>query len=205
MEFSGEYRIPAPRQKVWEALNDPAALKAAIPGCQEMEKVGDNELSAKVRAKVGPVSATFAGDVKLEDLNPPESYRLVGSGKGGAAGFAKGSAAVHLAEDGADTTILTYNAQADVGGKLAQLGSRLIQGTAKKYADDFFGNLSAQVAGPEAAIERPAVAAAPVPSATERAPSPPSGPMPGEAGLQRFYIGFAVAAVVLLLLYLFFR
>ena len=141
MDMTGEYRIPAPRQRVWEALNDPEILKAAIPGCEELTKVGDNELEARVRAKVGPVSATFTGKVTLSDLNPPESYKISGEGKGGAAGFAKGGAEVKLAEDGADT-ILRYSAKADVGGKLAQIGSRLIQGTAKKMADDFFGKFS---------------------------------------------------------------
>ena len=141
MDMTGEYRIPAPRQRVWEALNDPEILKAAIPGCEELNKLSDNELEARVKAKVGPVSATFTGKVTLNDLNPPESYRIAGEGKGGAAGFAKGGAEVNLAEDGADT-ILRYNAKADVGGKLAQIGSRLIQGTAKKMADDFFGKFS---------------------------------------------------------------
>ena len=152
MDMTGEYRIPAPRQRVWEALNDPATLKAAIPGCEELNKLSDNELEARVKAKVGPVSATFTGKVTLNDLNPPESYRIAGEGKGGAAGYAKGGAEVNLAEDGADT-ILRYTAKADVGGKLAQIGSRLIQGTAKKMADDFFGKFSA-IVGERYAAER---------------------------------------------------
>ena len=152
MDMTGEYRIPAPRQRVWEALNDPEILKAAIPGCEELNKLSDNELEARVKAKVGPVSATFTGKVTLNDLNPPESYRIAGEGKGGAAGFAKGGAEVNLAEDGADT-ILRYSAKADVGGKLAQIGSRLIQGTAKKMADDFFGKFSA-IVGERYAAER---------------------------------------------------
>ena len=153
MDMTGEYRIPAPRQRVWEALNDPEILKAAIPGCEELNKLSDNELEARVKAKVGPVSATFTGKVTLNDLNPPESYRIAGEGKGGAAGFAKGGAEVNLAEDGADT-ILRYSAKADVGGKLAQIGSRLIQGTAKKMADDFFGKFSA-IVGERFAAEQP--------------------------------------------------
>ena len=200
MDMTGEYRIPAPRQWVWEALNDPDVLKAAIPGCEELNKVGDNELEAKVRAKVGPVSATFTGKVTLNDLNPPASYRIAGEGKGGAAGYAKGGAEVNLVEDGTGT-ILRYNAKADVGGKLAQIGSRLIQGTAKKMADDFFGKFSTIVgeryaaeapapapAAPAAAAGvppspwepagTPAVPAAPVPPAPPPQPTPPPAPKP---------------------------
>lgn len=194
MDMTGEYRIPAPRQRVWEALNDPATLKAAIPGCEELNKVGDNELEARVKAKVGPVSATFTGKVTLNDLNPPESYRIAGEGKGGAAGYAKGGAEVNLAEDGSDT-ILRYSAKADVGGKLAQIGSRLIQGTAKKMADDFFGKFSA-IVGERYAAEVPAAPAAPAaapsgwattaappavasaPAAPTSAPVPPAPPPP---------------------------
>jgi len=145
MDMSGEYRIPAPRQVVWEALNDPEILKAAIPGCEELTADGENGFAAKVRAKVGPVSARFSGKVQLLDLDPPNGYRIEGDGTGGAAGFAKGGATVKLAEDG-DETVLTYEANASVGGKLAQIGSRLIDGTAKKMADDFFAKFSAIVA-----------------------------------------------------------
>jgi uncharacterized protein len=174
MDMSGEYRIPAPRQRVWEALNDPEILKASIPGCEELNRLSDRDLEAKVRAKVGPVSATFNGKVTLSDLNPPESYRIAGEGKGGAAGFAKGGADVALAEDGTDT-ILRYNAKADVGGKLAQIGSRLIQGTARKMADDFFGRFSA-IVGDRFAAEH---AAAAPPLAPEVATPPrPSEPPP---------------------------
>jgi uncharacterized protein len=159
MDMAGEYRIPAPRQRVWEALNDPEILRQAIPGCEQLDKVSDEELTARVKAKVGPVSATFNGKVTLSDLNPPESYTISGEGSGGVAGFAKGGARVHLAEDGADTTVLRYDAKADVGGKLAQIGSRLVQGAAKKTADDFFGRFSRIVAEQHAAA---APAAAPV-------------------------------------------
>ncbi len=145
MEMSGEYRIPAPRQTVWEALNDPEILKAALPGCEELTADDDGGFAAKVRAKVGPVSARFSGKVQLHDLDPPNGYRIEGEGTGGAAGFAKGSATVKLAEDG-DETVLTYEANASVGGKLAQIGSRLIDGTAKKMADDFFAKFSEIVA-----------------------------------------------------------
>ena len=177
MDMTGEYRIPAPRQRVWEALNDPDTLKAAIPGCEELNKLSDNELEARVKAKVGPVSATFTGKVTLNDLNPPQSYRIAGEGKGGAAGYAKGGAEVNLAEDGADT-ILRYTAKADVGGKLAQIGSRLIQGTAKKMADDFFGKFSA-IVGESYAAERPA--APPAAATTWAAPAAEAAPAPAPA------------------------
>ena len=138
--MSGEYRISAPRARVWEALNDADILKQCIPGCESIEKISPTEFNAKVVAKVGPVKATFTGAVKLSDLVPPTSYKISGEGKGGAAGFAKGGAAVTLEEAGAET-VLRYTAQGNVGGKLAQIGSRLIDGTAKKLADEFFGKL----------------------------------------------------------------
>jgi carbon monoxide dehydrogenase subunit G len=175
MDMSGEYRIPAPRQRVWEALNDPEILKASIPGCEELNRLSDRDLEAKVRAKVGPVSATFNGKVTLSDLNPPESYRIAGEGKGGAAGFAKGGADVALAEDGTET-ILRYNAKADVGGKLAQIGSRLVQGTARKMADDFFGRFSA-IVGDRFAAEHAGAAPAMAGAATAGVP-PTSEPPP---------------------------
>jgi uncharacterized protein len=150
MDMKGEYRIPAPREKVWEALNDPEVLKACIPGCESLEMTSPTQMSAAVTAKVGPVKAKFKGEVTLENLNPPEGYSIVGEGKGGVAGFAKGGADVHLEADG-DETILTYEAKAQVGGKLAQLGSRLIDSTARKMAEDFFGKFSAMVGGEDAA------------------------------------------------------
>lgn len=149
MDMTGEYRIPAPRQTVWEALNDPEILKACIPGCESLEKNGD-EMTAAVVAKIGPVKAKFAGKVRLENLNPPTSYSIVGEGQGGVAGFAKGGADVALVDDGAGT-ILTYTAKAQVGGKLAQLGSRLIDGTAKMMAEQFFSAFSEKVGAAAAA------------------------------------------------------
>jgi uncharacterized protein len=137
MEMHGERRIPTSRQQVWERLNDPETLKECIPGCQSVEKVSDTEFTAKVRAKVGPVSANFAGKVTLSDLDPPAGYTISGEGTGGVAGFAKGSAKVALEEEGGET-IMRYGVQAQVGGKLAQIGSRLIDGTARKMADQFF-------------------------------------------------------------------
>jgi len=150
MEMTGSYRIAAPRETVWQALNDAEVLKACIPGCETLEKTSDTSFEAKVKAKVGPVSATFTGAVTLSDLKPPESYTISGEGKGGVAGFAKGGATVHLAPEG-DETILAYEVKAQVGGKLAQIGARLIDGTAKKMAEQFFGNFAAHVGRPAAA------------------------------------------------------
>ncbi|WP_026304613.1 SRPBCC family protein [Kaistia granuli] len=148
MEMTGEYRIPARRDAVWRALNDPDVLRACIPGCEELTRTAEDAMSAKVVAKVGPVKATFVGNVTLTNVNPPESYTISGEGKGGVAGFAKGGADVRLAEDG-DATLLTYVVKGQVGGKLAQLGSRLIDSTAKKMADDFFGAFATRLSGDE--------------------------------------------------------
>lgn len=146
MDMSGEQRIEAPVEKVWAALNDPEILKASIPGCQSLEKTSETEMNATVTLKIGPVKAKFKGEVELTNLNPPHSYTIVGEGKGGIAGFAKGGADVSLAEDG-DATILTYTAKADVGGKIAQLGSRLIDSTSKKLAGQFFTKFGEIVEG----------------------------------------------------------
>lgn len=144
MEMSGERRIPAPRAQVWEALNDPDRLRQAIPGCESIERVGD-EFQARVAIKIGPMAAKFGGKVKLENLNPPESYTISGQGDGGAMGFAKGSADVHLEEVGLSETILRYKVNAQVGGKMAQLGGRLIDSTANQMAGLFFDRLAAQL------------------------------------------------------------
>ena len=138
MDFTGEYKVPASRDKVWEALNDVDVLKLCIDGCEELNKDTDTEFSAKVTAKVGPVRAKFTGKVTLSDIDPPNGYTISGEGQGGVAGFAKGGAIVKL-EDGEGATILHYEAKAEVGGKLASVGSRLVEGVAKKTADDFFG------------------------------------------------------------------
>ena len=150
MDMNGSHSIPASREAVWKALNDPEILKACIPGCESLEKTSETEMTAAVTSKIGPVKAKFKGAVTLENMNPPESYTIVGEGKGGVAGFAKGSADVRLAEEDG-ITILTYEAKAQVGGKLAQLGSRLIDSTAKKMADDFFTKFSDMVGEPEKA------------------------------------------------------
>jgi len=138
MDFTGEYKVPASRDKVWEALNDVGVLKLCIDGCEELNKDSDTEFSAKVTAKVGPVRAKFTGKVTLSDIDPPNGYTISGEGQGGVAGFAKGGAIVKLVEDDG-ATILHYEAKAEVGGKLASVGSRLVEGVAKKTADDFFG------------------------------------------------------------------
>lgn len=137
LEMTGEFQLSAPREAVWEKLNDSGVLKACIPGCEELEKLADGGFRASARMKVGPVSARFKGRVSLSDLNPPQSYRITGEGEGGVAGFAKGSALVTLTEAGGGTQ-LRYTVEAQIGGKLAQLGQRLISGTAKKLADEFF-------------------------------------------------------------------
>jgi len=147
MKMNDEIAIAAPREQVFAALNDVEILKQAIPGCQELEKQSDTELTATVMAKVGPVKAKFKGAVTLSDLNPPESYSISGEGKGGAAGFASGGAKITLREDGVGT-ILAYEVEAQVGGKLAQIGSRLIDGTAKKLAGEFFENFNQLIGEP---------------------------------------------------------
>jgi carbon monoxide dehydrogenase subunit G len=151
MDMTGEERIEASREAVWAALNDAEVLKECIPGCESLEKLSDTEMAAKVRLKVGPVSATFSGKVTLSDIDAPNGYRIAGEGAGGAAGFAKGSATVRLIEDGTGT-ILKYEVKADVGGKLAQLGGRLIDATARKLAGEFFGKFG-EVVGPAPAGE----------------------------------------------------
>lgn len=151
MEISGSYFIAADKQSVWQALNDADVLRACVPGCESLEQTSDTEFEAVAAVKVGPVKAKFKGSVTLEDLNPPHSYTIVGSGKGGIAGFASGQAEVKLEEaqdeDGRDGTQLSYDVDAKVGGKLAQIGGRLIQGTAKKLADEFFTAFRAEVTG----------------------------------------------------------
>jgi carbon monoxide dehydrogenase subunit G len=180
MDMTGEYRIAAPRSQVWAALNDPLILKQCIPGCELLEKTSDTEMNGKVTAKVGPVTARFGGKVTLSDLDPPNSYKISGEGTGGPAGFAKGGAAVALKDDG-DGTLLTYKVNANVGGKLAQIGSRLIDGTARKMAEEFFAKFASIVAANAAAAPTPAApvtAAAPVVAAApEIAPEPTPAPV----------------------------
>ena len=146
MTMSGEQQLTASRDKVWAALNDPAVLKACIPGCETLDVTGENEFVAVATNKIGPVKARFKGKVRLTDLDPPNSYKISGEGDGGIAGFAKGGATVSLSDkDGG--TLLSYNVEAQIGGKLAQLGQRLINGAAKKMADEFFKKFAAAVGG----------------------------------------------------------
>ena len=191
MEIKGEYRIAASREKVFAALNDVAVLQACIPGCESLEKSSDTEMKAKVRMRIGPVSASFTGKVTLSDLDPPNGYKISGEGQGGAAGFAKGGAVVTLREDGADT-VLNYNVDAQVGGKIAQVGARLIDGTARKLADEFFSKFAAMVGAPPAG------------EATAAAAAPPAAPA-ASAAAQRGYkhwVVIGIGAVVLVLVFL---
>jgi carbon monoxide dehydrogenase subunit G len=164
MDMTGEHTIKAPRQAVWAALNDPAVLKQSIAGCEELDKTSDTEFQAQVTAKVGPVKAKFGGKVTLSDLDPPNGYTISGEGSGGAAGFAKGGAKVKL-EDAPGGTLLKYEVHAQIGGKLAQIGSRLVDGAARKMADEFFTAFAATVetqsggAAPTAEIPTPEPAA----------------------------------------------
>jgi hypothetical protein len=146
MDMTGEQRIAASQETVWAALNDPEVLRQAIPGCETLEKLSDTEMTAKVKLQIGPVRATFSGKVTLSDLDPPNSYRISGEGSSGPAGFAKGGAVVRLSRDG-EATLMRYEVKADVGGKIAQLGGRLIDSTAKKLADEFFQRFTMVVGG----------------------------------------------------------
>jgi carbon monoxide dehydrogenase subunit G len=196
MDMTGERRIPAPRLRVWEALNNPDVLKAAIPGCESMEKLSESELKATAAVKIGPIAARFTGRVQLLDLDPPNSYRIEGEGQGGVAGFAKGGAIVKLVDDG-EATLLTYDVKAQVGGKIAQLGARLIDATAKQMADAFFNNFSNAVAAAEPQAEAELV---PVPVAAQgislmdMIPAQPFG-LPLVA-----WIGMALFAAILILI-----
>jgi len=146
MTMSGEVQLPASREAVWAKLNDPAVLKSCIPGCEMLEMNSPTEYQAIATVKVGPVKARWKGKVRLSDLDPPNGYRISGEGEGGVAGFAKGGATVTLAEKEGGT-LLSYNVEAQIGGKLAQLGQRLINSAAKKTADDFFASF-AKAVGP---------------------------------------------------------
>jgi len=163
--MSGERRIAASRATVWAALNDPEILRQCIPGCETLEMQSPTEMTARVKLQIGPVRATFNGKVRLSDLDPPKSYRIAGEGSGGVAGYAKGGANVALSDDG-DGTLMRYDVKADVGGKLAQLGGRLIDSTSKKLADEFFEKFTTVVGGPApvaaaaAKVEAAATAAA---------------------------------------------
>lgn len=185
MTMTGEATLPAGRPKVWALLNDPEVLKACIPGCESLEKTGDNGFAAVVKTKIGPVSATFRGKVELSDIVPLVGYTIKGEGEGGVAGFAKGGAKVSLA-DAPGGTLLRYDVEATVGGKMAQLGSRLVDGVAKSMADKFFGSFAAlaAAAGAEAEASQSAaeaVAAKPAPQSQAPAARPAASIQPPAA------------------------
>ncbi|MBW6397475.1 carbon monoxide dehydrogenase subunit G [Roseomonas sp. HJA6] len=188
MDMSGERRIQAPRQRVWDALNDPEMLRAAIPGCESVTRTAEDAFEAKVSIKIGPMAAKFGGKVKLENINAPVSYTITGEGNGGAMGFAKGGADVALEEISADETLLKYAVKAQVGGKMAQLGARLIDSTAKQMSDQFFDRFAAAVAPPPP-VEAPAPAPAGEPvaaAAAAPAPAAPRAPVTAPAGISIF-------------------
>ncbi len=200
MEMTGRYRIPAPRARVWAALNDPVVLKESIPGCQSLEKLSDTEMAATVKAKVGPVSATFQGTVTLSNLDPPNGYTISGEGKGGAAGFARGGAEVALADDDG-MTLLTYTVKAQVGGKLAQLGARLIDATAKQMADQFFATFAEKVGTADAFAQAEHAVEEAVHVAEERAEEAAARGFLGGPPMW----GLIALAIVILVMILFFR
>lgn len=174
MDMTGEYLIAAPRDAVWAALNDPDVLKSCIAGCEELVRSAENEFTARVTAKIGPVKAGFGGKVTLSDIDPPNGYTITGEGQGGAAGFAKGSAKVVLeSQNDGRSTRLQYTAAAQIGGKLAQIGSRLVEGSAKKMADEFFAAFAERVGTPAAVTATPALE-----EALEQIP--PAAPLPHE-------------------------
>lgn len=208
MHMAGEALIGAPRERVWDALNDPEILKACIPGCESLEKLSDTELKATVKQKIGPVSAKFNGTVILSDLDPPNGYTISGEGQGGVAGFAKGGATVRLEANGADTTVLKYDAKAQVGGKLAQLGGRLIDATAKKLADQFFKNFAETVGKPAEAAPAEAVAAAaveaPAAGPAKPAPAPAAEPAQGLAAVPQWaWIAGGVVLLIIIVAFVF--
>lgn len=167
MEINGTYLLPCSQQRAWDALNDPELLKASLKGCERLEKLSETEYSGTVATKIGPVSARFAGTMRLENVQAPHGCDMVFEGQGGVAGFARGSARVALAVEGSGTR-LTYTADTLVGGKLAQMGTRLVEGTARSMADDFFGKFSGLLGGGEAAPE-------PAEAGPERPQVAPSG------------------------------
>ncbi len=179
MDMNGERLLPAPRQTVWDALNNPEILKAAIPGCEKLEATSPTDMTATAAVRIGPIAARFAGKVTLSEMDPPNGYRIAGEGQGGVAGFAKGGATVHLT-DAPDGTVLRYEVQAQVGGKIAQLGARLIDSSAKQMADAFFDNFAKELArtmAPNPETAAPARAASPSPPSVNWLAMVPREPM----------------------------
>jgi carbon monoxide dehydrogenase subunit G len=207
MQIQGERRIAAPREAVWRALNDPDILRIAIPGCDSLNRLSETEFESQLTAKIGPVKATFGGKVTLSEIDPPSGYTLSGEGKG-AAGFAKGSAVVRL-RDESGTTILSYEAAAQVGGRLAQVGGRLIEGTTRKLADAFFDAFAQQVSMPAVApsaaeAQMQATPEPSAPSAEPAKPAPSTEPsLPAKGGLSPMAWIMGTILVVLALLWFF--
>jgi hypothetical protein len=195
MELTGTERILAPRQAVWQALNDPEVLKACIPGCESIEMLSPTEMKARVGLRLGPIKANFEGKVTLSDIDPPNGYTISGEGSGGPAGSAKGSAHVKLSEE-AGATLLSYSVTSQVSGKIAQLGSRLIEGTAQKLAGDFFGKFNERVSisAPEAAA-----VAAEIETSPAFTGAPGAAPKPAAASQWMWFIGGAVVIAALLI------
>ncbi len=190
MEMKARRGIAADRQRVWDALNDPEALKSAIPGCESFERAGENEFIARITNRIGPVKASFSFVIELAELDPPNSYVLHGRGQGGAAGFANGSARVTLEDDGAGTA-LSYELDASVGGKLAQLGGRLVDGAAKKLADEFFARLGQAIADREASPPDAVEA-----GGAETDEEPQAGSRPAAGALIRLAALLLIAAIL---------
>ncbi|MDE8653113.1 CoxG family protein [Novosphingobium album (ex Liu et al. 2023)] len=197
MHMTGEQRVAAPRERVWEALNDPDVLRQCIPGCQSLEKEGEDRFIAVAEVKIGPIGARFRGNVQLSDLSAPNGYTITGSGNGGIAGSAKGGARVRLSDDAGGGTLVSYDVEAEVGGRMAQLGGPIIDATAKNLAGKFFSRFGEVVSG-GAAAEAPTAAPAPV-SAPVPAPSPAPVPAaPGAPGFVGLW-GWVAALVVAIL------
>jgi carbon monoxide dehydrogenase subunit G len=195
MEMTGEQLVPASQQDTWTALNDPQVLKACVPGCESITPTGENEYQVLMVARVGPVSAKFKGKLTLSDVRPPDSYSISFEGQGGPAGFAKGGAQVRLASEGGQTR-LAYDVKANVGGKLAQIGSRLVDAAAKKVADDFFRNFNEKLSAVHAPAEK---AAAQEEHHVEPVSSDPDLPKASKSTLAFFAAGALVVYLVSLM------
>ena len=202
MDFSGRYLVPAPPSVVWTALNDPEVLRACVPGCQALTKSGDDHFDATVTLKIGPMKATFKAGITLAEMDPPHRCVLKGEGQGGVAGFARGEAEVLLTAEG-DGTVLTYTAKASVGGKLAQIGQRLIDGAAKQIADDFFSRFAAAVAPspPTDAVDAETLALLPEPASVAATLAISDGARREGLAPEIWVVGLIGVIVILLLLF----